>query len=78
MGILAPQWQPPVTENTDFKTIEARLRKLNTEAMEISRRGRCGTDTEEYEVRHATLSLLLCQREIILQLNSGLGHIKPL
>ena len=62
MGILAPSaWQPPITDNTDRATIAARLRRLNAEAMEISRRGFVGTRSDEYAVRHATLSLLLYQ-----------------
>jgi len=60
MGKLAPPaWQPPITERTDRGTIAARLRRLNREAMEISRRGYAGTQSADYEVRHATLNMLL-------------------
>lgn len=60
MGLLAPpSWQPPITERTDRATIEARLRRLNCEVMEISRRGWIGTRSEEYAIRHATLDMLL-------------------
>ena len=60
MGLLSPPaWQPPITDNTDRATIEARLRRLNCEAMEISRRGYVGTRSQDYEVRHATLNVLL-------------------
>ena len=62
MGTLAPQpWTPPITEHTDRATIVARLTRLNGEAMALSRRGQVGTRCAEYEVRHATLSLLLYQ-----------------
>lgn len=62
MGKLAPPaWQPPITEHTDRATIAARLRRLNREVMEISRRGFEGTRSADYEVRHATLNLLLYQ-----------------
>lgn len=60
MGKLAPPvWQPPITERTDRATIAARLRRLNCEAMEISRCGYSATRSDDYEVRHATLNLLL-------------------
>lgn len=62
MGKLAPPaWQPPITERTDRSTIAARLRRLNCEAMEIRRSGYVGTRSADYEVRHATLNLLLYQ-----------------
>lgn len=49
----------PVTERTDRATIAARLRRLNREAMEISRRGYSATRSDDYEARHAMLNLLL-------------------
>ena len=48
-------------ERTDRSTIAARLRRLNCEAMEIRRSGYVGTRSADYEVRHATLNLLLYQ-----------------
>ncbi len=61
MGKLAPPAWQPITEHTDRATIEARLRRLNAEAMDISRRGYAGTRSTDYETRHATLNLLLFQ-----------------
>lgn len=60
MGKLAPPlWQPLITARTDRATIAARLRRLNREAMEISRLGYVGTRSTDYEIRHATLNMLL-------------------
>lgn len=61
MSRLAPAPWSPVTEHTDRATIAARLTRLNREAMTLSRRGWVATRSDEYEVAHATLSLLLFQ-----------------
>lgn len=53
-----------VTDDTTLDQLAETLALLNAEAKAFSRRGRCGTDTDEYRRWHERLDAVLTDYEL--------------
>ena len=57
--LAAPPRVVVVTDDTTLEQLAETLHLLNAEAKAMSRRGKCGTDTDEYRRWHERISAVL-------------------
>lgn len=57
----------PITQNTPRDAIASRIRRINSEAMTVSRKGYIGLQSEKYKNLHADINQLLYMWQLAQQ-----------